>query len=136
MTLNRRIYFATIFFLGLTGASLFLGFLAAASVEAEEITAPSKAAIQMGLPQGTLNLLALSPVVVDGRNIGTLALYDDSSTPRPEDYLELYDSDGELVAVSWFDRFGIQRVAVDRALIEGKQKLQGDFVPVVDGEPI
>ena len=59
-----------------------------------------------------------------------------SSTPRPADYIELYDNDGDLVAVGWFDRFGIQRMALDRALVEGSEELQGVFVTVVNGDSI
>jgi hypothetical protein len=50
--------------------------------------------------------------------------------------LELYNSTGTLVAVSWFDRYGIRRIVVDRGLLEGKDELQGIFVVVLDGEPI
>jgi hypothetical protein len=78
----------------------------------------------------------MSPVLADGSRVGTLAVYDDPSTRRAEDYLELYASDGDLVAVAWFDRFGIQRAAVDRALVEGGKELRGDFVVVVDGESL
>ena len=55
---------------------------------------------------------------------------------RPVDYLEVFDSDGALVVVSWFDRFGIERLVVDRALVEGGQELEGVFVAVVNGEAI
>jgi hypothetical protein len=55
---------------------------------------------------------------------------------RPEDYVELYDSDGELAAVGWFDRFGIQRMAIDRAFLDSGDRLQGVFVAIVDGESI
>jgi hypothetical protein len=75
-------------------------------------------------------------LVADGKTVGALAVYDDPATRRSEDYLELYDSDGDLVAVGWFDRFGIQRIAVDRAFLEGREDLQGEFVTVVDGVPI
>jgi hypothetical protein len=40
------------------------------------------------------------------------------------------------VAVGWFDRFGIQRMALDRALVEGSEELQGVFVTVVNGDSI
>ena len=137
MTLTRKIDLAMIIFLALIAELLFFGLLAATAAETEKAGAPSAAAIQaLGLPQGRLNLLGLSPVVVDGKSVGAVAVYDDPSTPRSVDYLELYDGDGRLVAVGWFDRFGIQRIAVDRALLDGKEKLKGDFVIVVDGEPI
>lgn len=137
MTLARKIYLAIIMALGLIGELLFLGLLAATPVGAGEAPASSNSSIRaLGLPQGSLRLLSLSPVIVGGRSIGALAVYDDPQTRRSEDYLELYDSDGGLVAVGWFDRFGIQRVAVDRALVEGKEKLQGVFVTVEDGDPV
>ena len=137
MSLKRRIYLAVIIFLGFIGELLFLGFIAATAVHAGENAAPSKSIIQtLGLPQRSLNLISLSPVVADGKTVGALATYDDPATQRSEDYLELYDSGGDLVAVGWFDRFGIQRITVDRAFLEEREDLQGEFVTVVDGEPI
>ena len=63
-------------------------------------------------------------------------VYKDVTTERAVDYLELYDKEGDLVAISWFDQFGIQRVAIDRGLVEGEGKLEGTFVAVLDGDPI
>jgi hypothetical protein len=68
--------------------------------------------------------------------LGRVAVYDDSTTQRPADYLELYNNTDNLVAVSWFDRYGIERTAVDRGLLEGKDELRGIFVFVFDGEPV
>ena len=90
----------------------------------------------IGLWRHSLNIVSLSPVIAQGGTVGALVVYDDPSTTRPEDYVELYDSDGELVAVAWFDRFGIQRMAIDRAFVDGGDKLQGVFVAIVDGESI
>jgi len=137
MSLKRRIYLAVIIFLGFIGELLFLGFIAATAVHAGGNAAPSKSIIQtLGLPLRSLNLISLSPVVADGKTVGALATYDDPATQRSEDYLELYDSDGELVAIGWVDQFGIERIAIDRALLEGREDLHGVFVTVVDGEPI
>ena len=36
--------------------------------------------------------------------------------------------------MSWFDRFGIQRLAVDRGLLEESDKLEGTFVVFLDGD--
>ena len=36
--------------------------------------------------------------------------------------------------ISWFDRFGIERTAVDRGIVEQKDKLEGIFVVVVEGD--
>ena len=60
-------------------------------------------------------------------------VYDDVTTEKPADYWELYDQQGDLLAVSWFDKFGIQRTAVDRGIIEQKDQLEGVFVVVPDG---
>jgi hypothetical protein len=56
------------------------------------------------------------------------------TTERPVDYWEIYNQEGELVAVSWFDRLGIRKTAVDRGLVEEKDKLEGIFVVVSDGD--
>ena len=55
---------------------------------------------------------------------------------RTADYIEVVDNQGASVAISWFDRFGIERLMIDRALIEGGSRLKGEFVTVFDGEAI
>lgn len=135
MSLKSRLYFAIVIILAFIGELIFLGWLAVASVQGAE-TAPEGKFTRsaLGLSQRSLNLILISPVVADGNTVGAVAVYDDPSTQRLEDYLELYDREGDLVAVGWFDRFGIQRMAVDRALVDGDEELQGVFVTVVDGE--
>jgi hypothetical protein len=41
-----------------------------------------------------------------------------------------------LVAIAWFDRFGIQRTVVDRALVQGGDEPEGVLVAILEGEPI
>jgi hypothetical protein len=89
-----------------------------------------------GPGQRPLNLRSRSPLLVNGLTAGAVVMYDDPKTPRPVDYLELYDNDGDLVAVGWFDRFGIRRMAVDRGLVEEKKDLEGVFVTLLEGESI
>ena len=55
---------------------------------------------------------------------------------RPADYWEIYDKEGNLLAISWFDKFGIQRTAIDRGIVEEEDKLEGIFVVVLDGDSI
>jgi hypothetical protein len=86
--------------------------------------------------QHSLTLVSLSPLVVNGKTLGEVLVYDDPTTKRPVDYLALYDSARELVALGWFDRFGIQRIAMDRALVEGGNDLEGVFVSLVNGDPV
>lgn len=83
-----------------------------------------------------LTLMTYVPIVVGGEALGGLAAYDDAATSRPGDYLELYNNAGSLVAVSWFDTFGIERLAVDRALVEEADNLQGVFVLLITGHSI
>ncbi len=87
----------------------------------------------LDMSQQPLSLVLLSPLVEQGVALGLAVVYDDPSTQRTSDYLEVYNRDGSLVAVAWFDRFGIQRVAVDRAFVEGEEQLEGVFVPLVEG---
>jgi hypothetical protein len=63
-------------------------------------------------------------------------VYDDVTTERPADYWELYDKNGDLLAVSWFEGSGVQRTAVDRGILEEKDRLEGVFVVVLTGDSI
>ena len=88
-----------------------------------------------GPKQHEMTLISLEPWVIEGELLGMVAAYtyDDVSTDRPTDYWELYDKEGSLVAVSWFDKFGIRRTAVDRGIVEEQDHLEGVFVIVSDG---
>jgi len=137
MSLKNKILLAITFFFAFVAELMVLLWIAnATELAAESAKEPRITIESLGLPQRSLNLISLSPVLLDGKTVGVLAVYDDPATQRSEDYLELYDSGGDLVAVGWFDRFGIQRIAVDHACLEGREDLQGEFVTVVDGEPI
>jgi hypothetical protein len=86
--------------------------------------------------QHSLTLVSFSPLVVEGKTLGEVLAYDDPTTKRPVDYFELYDSTGDLVALGWFDQFGIQRVAVDRGLLEKGDKVEGVYVFFLEGDSI
>jgi hypothetical protein len=49
---------------------------------------------------------------------GILIYYDDRQTKWDVDYIEFYDVEGNLLLVSWIDRFGGCQVAVDRGLLK------------------
>ena len=97
--------------------------------EQESVTTPER---------DQMTLVCSESWMVEGEAVGVLAgyVYKDVSTHRPVDYWELYDHAGDLLAVSWFDKFGIQRTAVDRGIIEEADKLEGVFVFVLNGETI
>jgi hypothetical protein len=87
--------------------------------------------------QHELTVLSVAPLVIGDHTVGLITVYDDPATERPADYFELYDSSGgNLLAVSWFDRFGIERTAIDRGVLEGADKLEGIFVVIIDGESV
>jgi hypothetical protein len=86
--------------------------------------------------QHSLTLVSFSPLVVEGKTLGEVLIYDDPTTKRTVDYFELYDSTGDLVAVGWFDQFGIQRVAVDRGVLERGDEVEGVYVFFLEGDSI
>jgi hypothetical protein len=88
------------------------------------------------LEKHELTPMAVASLVVGDKTVGVVAVYDDPATDRPADYLELYDDTGHLLAVGWFDRFGIERVAADRGFVEGKNDLEGVFVILLAGDSV
>lgn len=91
------------------------------------------------LPHGTPNKSQL--VVTDyamleeeGGGSGIIVFYDDPQTKLELDYLEVYDIGGDLLLVSWIDRFGVCQVAIDRALLAKEpQSLDGILVLITSG---
>ena len=135
MTFRNKIYVTLFAILEFIAVSFFLG-LAASAAEASDNAAEQE--IVAGPEQHDMSLVSFQPWVVEGEVLGTLAayVYKDVTTERPADYWELYDKKGDLLAVSWFDRFGIRRTAVDRGIAEQKDELEGTFVVVLDGDSI
>ena len=81
--------------------------------------------------------VSLASIVLETEIIGTAAVYDDAQTKRPVDYLELYDSSGNLLSASWIDRFGILRTAMDRGLLqEESPRLEGVLILLLEGTPL
>ena len=136
MTFRNKIYFIIFAILEFTTVLLFLGFVAAHAAEGSDHAWEQKMAT--GAEQHEMRLVSVDPWVIEGNVMGAVAayVYDDMSTERPADYWEFYDSEVNLLAVSWFDKFGIQRTAVDRGIIEQEDKLEGVFIVVLDGHLI
>lgn len=121
----------------LAGVAILFVAIAVGSVQGAEIGSQAKfAGVSVGLPQTPLTLVSLSPVIANGQAVGAMAIYDDPTTQRPADYIEVLNREGVVVIVSWFDSFGIERLVVDRALLDGGQELEGVFVAVVNGDII
>jgi hypothetical protein len=133
---NKLSFVITIFF-GFIGAASLVDYRAITPVAAAETSLEGMTSLPaLGLSRRSLKLVSVVPLAAEGQTLAIFAVYDDPSTQRTEDYLELYERNGELVAIGCFDEFGIERMAVDRALIEGGDSLQGVFVTVLDGESI
>ena len=49
---------------------------------------------------------------------GVLVFYDDSQTQWQIDSIELYDFEGNLLVVTWLDRFGTCQVVMDRGFLD------------------
>jgi hypothetical protein len=136
MTLKNKRYLIIFMILEFIGLLFFLGFIVTRLEAADNAVEPEVLLCAIGLEQRSLTLVSSSPLVVEGQTLGQVLVYDDPTTKRPADYFELYDKPGELIAVGWFDRFGIGRVAVDRGLVEGTYKLEGVFVVLIDGDAV
>ncbi len=137
MTLKNKIYFIIFMILEFIGLLLFfLGFIVT-SLDAADNASESEILLSATqLEQHSLTLVSSSPLVVEGQTLGEVIVYDDPTTKRPEDYFELYDNPGDLIAVGWFDRFGIERMAVDRGILDGEDELEGVFVSLSEGDSI
>jgi len=94
------------------------------------------------LPQGTpdrgqLVIIDYAMVAEAGGGVGVMIFYDDPRRKLTLDYLEVYDIGGDLLLVSWIDRFGVCQVAIDRALLnEDPPALDGILVLVTGGTPL
>ena len=134
MAFRNKIYFII---LGIVAQLLFFGDVRADGLQPNDNA--SEQEIVMVPAHDNMTLVSSQPWVVEGGEVwGTLAayVYDDVTTKRAADYWELYGSTGDLVAISWFDRFGIQRLAVDRGLLEESDKPEGTFVVFLDGDSV
>ena len=136
MTLKNQIYFTIFISLEFIGLLFFLGFITRSLEAADNASGPEVPLSATRLEQHSLTLVSSSPLVVEGQTLGEILVYDDPTTKRPADYFELYDYPGDLIAVGWFDRFGIERIAVDRGILDGEDELEGVFISLLDGDSI
>jgi hypothetical protein len=134
MTFRNKIYVTIFGILEFIAVLFLLGLVAARAAEASDNA--GKQEIVAGPEQHEMRLVSFDPWVVEGEVMGAVAtyVYDDVTTERPADYWEIYNQDGALLAVTWFDSLGVRKTAVDRGIVEEKDKLEGVFVVVLDGD--
>ena len=137
MSFKSRVHFVILIIFGFVAELFFLGYLVAKPLGAADTPSERKIFLPASVPERNhLRPISIVPVTVKGEIVGQMTIYDDSTTQRSADYLELYNNAGNLVAVNWFDRFGIERMAVDRGLLEYRDELMGVFVVLLDGEAV
>jgi hypothetical protein len=121
-------------------ATLFTQFRAVGYSDADPAAIRSDDSMQgfitVSLPRkDRLTLVSVLRVTSNGETLGGIVEYDDPMTKRPADYLELFNKFGALLAVSWIDNFGIERLAVDRGLLQNADTLEGVYVLIQTGDP-
>lgn len=117
-------------------------FLAEKSVQAEPIRIMENlrreiVLLPSGVPdRNQLSFVSSVAVESEAQVVSILASYDDPTTKRPLDYVELYDAFGGLLLVGWVDPFGIRRLAMDSGLLRAEgSELERVLVLIADGTP-
>ena len=145
MSFKSRIHFVIFIIFAFVAELFFFDDLATKAAEAADIPSKQEIFLPVSVPQRNhLRPIAILPITVEAKIVGhvvvqivgSVVVYDDPTTQRPTDYIELYNNTGNLVAVGWFDRYGIERMALDRGLLEDRDELEGVLVVVLDGEAI
>jgi hypothetical protein len=87
-------------------------------------------AIPAAAPERGLLRMVQSVTFWEGElGTGVVFLYDDAKTKRSLDYIEIYDTEGDLLVVSWIDRFGACQAAMDRGLLDPEDpRIEGVLV--------
>ncbi len=124
--------------LGLSLILLFSGSLHAETIRVVENLRGETVLLPSSAPEtDRLMLVSFVMMAPEAEIIGALASYDDPKTRRSVDYLEFYDGAGSLLLVSWVDRFGIRRTAMDSGLLQEEASgLKGVLVLLLEGDPV
>jgi len=145
MSFKSRIHFVIFIIFAFVAELFFFDDLATKAAEAADIPSKQEIFLPVSVPQRNhLRPIAILPITVEAKIaghvvvqiVGSVVVYDDPTTQRSVDYIELYNNAGNLVAVEWFDSYGIERMAVDRGLLEDRDELEGVLVVVLDGDAV
>jgi len=91
---------------------------------------------QISLPDlNKLSMVSFS-TTSQGNEMRAVVVYKDPATKRPVDYIAVYNATGDLLALNWYDRFGIERMAVDRGILDNTKKAQGVFIALLTGDSL
>ncbi len=83
--------------------------------------------------KGQLLVTDYSMVFEAGGGAGIMIFYDDPRTKLELDYLEVYDIGGDLLLVSWIDRFGVCQIAIDRTLLNNDESAVDGVLVLITG---
>ena len=137
MSFKSKVHFVFFMIFGFVAELFFLAYLATKVLGATDTPSEEQIFLPASVPERNhLRPISILPITVKGEVVGRVAIYNDPTTQRSADDLELYNNAGDLVAVGWFDRFGIERMAVDRGLLEDRDELEGVFIVLLDGEAL
>lgn len=117
---------------------LAIGWSAAEPLRVTENLRHENVLMPSGAPErGGLSLVNVTVVDDDSDGLGIIVFYDDATTKREVDYLEVYDLSGDLLLISWIDRFGICRMAADQGLLRDEDPgIDGILVLLTEGTPL
>jgi hypothetical protein len=80
---------------------------------------PEQVLLPASAPDRTGMKLVNQVILFEGKlGEGKLIFYDDPRTKRRIDYVEFRDVKGNLLVISWIDRFGACHAAIDRGLLD------------------
>jgi len=137
MRAKSKVYWIIFILLEWAGLLFSYAYLAAEPLKVTGSILKNEMFVPVTIPEKDRLILVLAfPIVVEGEALGTGVIYDDPATKRRADYSELYNNAGYLLAVSWFDKFGIERLAVDRGVAEDAGMIEGVFVILLDGDSL
>ena len=145
MSFKNKIYFVIFIVFGIVAELFFFEDLATKAAEAADSPSKQEIFLPVSVPERNhLRPISILPITVEAeiaghevvKTVGRVVVYDDPTTQRPADYIELYNNTGNLVAVGWFDSYGIERMAVDRGLLDDRDELEGVLVVVLDGDAV
>src|ERR1043166_2892319 len=133
MTLSKK--FIVLIAVSLEIAAFIFVLLAAAPLQSsDDLSDDTSSTLSIPDPS-RLKMVSFSPIVI-GNEIRAVIVYDDPATRRPIDYVAMYDGAGDLLGLKWFDRFGIERMAIDRGLINNADHPAGVFVAFLRGDSL
>src|SRR5215475_8976103 len=110
MSFKSRIQFVIFIILGFVAGLFFVDDLATKAAEAADSLSKQEILLPVSVPERNhLRPISILTITVEAqiagyevvKTVGRVVVYDDPTTRRSADYIELYNNTGNLVAVGW-----------------------------------